>query len=82
MSCDCARQNWRIMRKEEPFLEKIKDKTDSWDSLYRCQTCGQFWELTYPGAGDVCCVEPQLYKMTDLSAGEEYGLGATPERGS
>ena len=55
-------------------LTKIKDFPTEWKMLYQCSACKQYWELSYPAAGDVCCVEPELSKISPDSAKSDYAL--------
>lgn len=58
----------------EKILEKHADHPSAWKTLYRCSICGQFWEKSYPAAGDVCCVEPEFHKIKIENYIDEYGL--------
>jgi len=63
-----------MVQRAEAAFAFVKHARGSWDSLYRCRVCGQYWEMNYPGAGDVCCVEPTVQKMSPASADEKYGV--------
>lgn len=75
--CDCEKIK---SLSNEPAIEmtekltKIKDFPTEWKMLYQCPECQQYWELSYPAAGDVCCVEPELSKMSPEAAKSEYVL--------
>ncbi len=63
----------KAVKKAEGLLAFVKYALESWDCLYRCKVCGQYWEIAYPGAGDVCCVDSSLQKMSNAQASEKYG---------
>lgn len=56
----------------EKHLEKMNSQKHSWNELYRCTHCGTYWEKSFPGAGDVCCVEPELQRLSKEAAAEAY----------
>lgn len=58
----------------EKHLKKVSSKKKSWNELYQCVHCATYWEMTYPGAGDVCCVEPELSRLSREAAAEAYPL--------
>lgn len=66
--------NDQAVRKAEGEFAFVRLARNSWDSLYRCKVCGQYWEVSSPGAGDVCCVESFLSKITNAEAEEKYGV--------
>ena len=77
-TCDCYT---RIEIKGERAIEDaegrfgfVKHARESWDNLYRCKVCAQYWEVTYPGAGDVCCVDVLVQKISEAGADEKYGI--------
>lgn len=63
------------VKRAEAFLVFVRHARESWDSLHRCRVCGQYWEMSHPGAGDVCCVEPTLQKLSETDAVDKYGIG-------
>ena len=76
MKCECGKVE--KLSGEEMFelsgrlLRKIKEQKTSWKELYQCTNCGQHWELSYPAAGDVCCVEPEFQRLSESDAKSEY----------
>lgn len=44
MGCICDK--YEKSRKENLIL--ITEDPDTWDILFKCQTCGSFWEEYYP----------------------------------
>lgn len=66
--------NEEAVEMAEKQLIKIKNFPDAWKMLYQCSACLQYWELSYPAAGDVCCVEPELCKLSLETAKADYHL--------
>ena len=75
--CDCHLifdSSENLEEKVKMHLKKVKDAKQTWNVLHCCRVCGQYWEVSYPAAGDVCCVEPQILKLTEKEAREIYGI--------
>ena len=61
-------------------LSRAGQTARSWDELYRCDCCGQLWDLTFPGVGNLCSVELELSRVSAGDAREKYGESVQESR--
>ena len=76
-NCICLKEGLLTADAAVKALEEFRragENSQSWDELYQCPSCGQYWEATYPAAGEVCCVEPQLIKLSPEEAKSRYKI--------
>lgn len=67
---NCKRIDWLT----ESFLQQIKVDGDAWRALYKNPENGDFWILSYPKSHMHGGGPPELSKISEYEAKEEFGI--------
>ncbi len=72
----CCKEESKITKgidvsKMEEELVELSVNANTWETLYRCKQCGEFWEERYTGGR--WDGWPELYKVSPEFVAEKWG---------